>query len=94
MGELLDTVDSKELTEWQIFDSLDPIGAWRDDYANGIACALHANMNRKRGSKPFTPQDFMPFMQPSEEEKQEQMQNEFMRFVEGLNAKVATKKQD
>ncbi len=53
---------SEEWTEWQAFDAVEPIGAWRDDYNAGMMMALLANVNRKRGSTPFKPLDFMPFV--------------------------------
>ena len=81
-------MDSVELSEWQIFDSIDPIGAWRDDYSNGLLCALHANMNRKKGAKPYTPQDFMPFLQQEEIDKQQAMEDAFLAFAVGHNQKL------
>jgi hypothetical protein len=61
-GELLDRMTSEEWTEWQAFDAMEPIGAWRDDYNAGMLMALLANVNRKRGSQAFKPLDFMPFV--------------------------------
>jgi len=61
-GELLDRLTSEELTEWMIYDSMEPIGQHRLDYGFGIIAALLANVNRKKGGKPFRPIDFMPFV--------------------------------
>ena len=86
VGELLDSIDSRELTEWQIFDSIDPIGAWRDDYASGLLCALQANMNRRKGAKAFVPQDFMPFVpRDSEPASAEAMEHQFMAYIHQHN---------
>jgi hypothetical protein len=62
VAELLDRVSSAELTEWLAFDRVEPIGAWRTDYNMAMLCALFANANRKKGSKPFKTVDFMPFL--------------------------------
>jgi len=32
----------------------------RDDFRAGIVASVIANVNRGKGAKPFTPQDFMP----------------------------------
>lgn len=55
-------MSSAELTEWLAFDRVEPIGAWRTDYNMAMLCALFANANRKKGSKPFKTVDFMPFL--------------------------------
>ena len=67
VGELLERIDSCELSEWMAFDGIEPIGAWREDYNSGMFCALFANSNRKKGSQPFKPQDFMPFIEKPED---------------------------
>lgn len=64
---MLDRLDSHELSEWIAFDGIEPIGAWRTDYNSGMSCALFANSHRKSGSKPFKPQDFMPFIEKPED---------------------------
>ena len=60
--ELLERVSSHEITEWQAFDAVEPIGGYRLDYNFAMLCALFANANRKKGSKPFKAVDFMPFL--------------------------------
>jgi len=85
VAELLDRVDSHELTEWMAFDSIDPIGHWRTDYGFGLLCALQANMHRQKGKQPLKPQDFMPFQPEDEQAKRDKMEKEFMAFVDTWN---------
>lgn len=62
VSELLDRVSSEEMTGWLAFDRVEPIGGWRMDYGFAMLAALQANINRKKGSKPFKTVDFMPFL--------------------------------
>ena len=57
---MLSRIDSKELSEWAAFYSLEPFGGFRSDLQAGIVASTVANCNRTRQSKAFTPQDFMP----------------------------------
>jgi len=54
--ELLERIDSAELTEWQAFFKISPFGAFVDDYRSALLCAIIANSNSK---KKFKPEDFM-----------------------------------
>lgn len=48
-----------ELTQWIAFNTLEPIGQWRDDNLAGRICAVVANTVRTK--PPFAkPSDFMP----------------------------------
>lgn len=63
--ELLATLSSRALTYWMAFDSISPIGDWRNDLAAGQIAAVVAetHRDRKARAKPFTPRDFMPFVE-------------------------------
>ena len=79
MRELLARIDSRELSEWQAYEGLDPWGGWRGDLQAGIVASVVANtMGRRKGQPAFTPQDFLPsFEGPSPRPAQtveEQMQ--------------------
>lgn len=63
--ELGERMSSRELTEWLAFDRISPIGDERDDLRAGIVASTVANCHRSR-REPFTPQDFMPFVQKPE----------------------------
>jgi len=64
----LDELSGPQLSEWEAYDRLDPIGAWRDDF--GIATLVSAMTNivrslywdeEKYGKAKMTgPADFMP----------------------------------
>lgn len=55
------------VAEWMAYDSLEPIGELRADVRAGIIASVIANTNRdrKRRPDPFTPHDFMPFLERS-----------------------------
>ena len=60
VGELLDRISSRELSEWMAYYMLEPFGAERDNLHAGLVAAMVHNVNRdpKRG-KPADPKDFM-----------------------------------
>lgn len=61
--QLLSNIDSKELSEWAGYYSLEPFGSLRDsDVPAGIIASTIANCNRTKNSKSFKPEDFMPFV--------------------------------
>ena len=61
--QLLEQIDSRELTEWMAYSTLEPFGESMADYRHGIAVAALANVNRdhKRRREPFVPEDFIPW---------------------------------
>lgn len=58
--QLLEEADSKELTEWQAFCVLEPIGIDVDFYGAAIIASTIANVNRKKGSSAIKPEKFIP----------------------------------
>ena len=62
VGQLLASVSSRELTEWQAFFRLEPFGEDRADLRAGIIASTVANTARdpKARPKPFLPREFMP----------------------------------
>ena len=60
VGELLDRISSRELSEWMAYYMLEPFGAERDNLHAGLVAAMVHNVNRdpKRG-KAADPKDFM-----------------------------------
>jgi hypothetical protein len=64
--ELLGRVDSRELSEWMAFYSLDPWGDQRADLRHGISCALFASAHTEKGKPSPKPCDFMPFAEKEE----------------------------
>lgn len=63
---MLDYLTGPQLSEWEAYDTLDPIGKWRDEFSAASLSSLLANIaistNAKKGTKPklTTPMDFMP----------------------------------
>lgn len=60
MEELDATLSADEFAQWLAFDAIEPIGGPRGDLQAGIVASTIANVNRARGSKAFSPFDFMP----------------------------------
>ena len=53
-------MSAKELAEWEAFYLLEPFGEYQTNYAAGVVASTIANIYRKKNSKLFTPDDFMP----------------------------------
>jgi len=93
---------SEQLSEWEAYDRLDPIGSWREDYRLAYLSALVTNiaisMNVKKGTTPElkSPIDFMlNFDVTNKEEVKEVTQQsveEMKNAVLGIN-KAFTKKE-
>lgn len=64
--KLLDQVTSAQLSEWEAYDKLDPIGTWRSDFQMAqLISVIHNIFNSlycKKGQRPTTTNalDFMP----------------------------------
>ncbi len=62
--ELLRSMDSAELSEWQAYYSIEPFGPAQEDYRAGICAAVtHNSVPREKGAKPAQPQDFFHSLQ-------------------------------
>jgi hypothetical protein len=64
--ELLSRIDSRELSEWQAYYSLNPFGPERADLRAGAIASTVANCLTDKGG--FKPSDFMPHYGPKVEE--------------------------
>ena len=53
-------MDSRELTEWLAFYSLEPFGGDTRYIGHAITATTVANANRGKGKKPAKVEDFMP----------------------------------
>jgi len=91
VGELLDRISSRELTEWMIFDQHEPIGDARMDVLFALLDSILANVNRNPvvRREPYSTSDFLPdwWVVPKspEEEAQERM-NANLRMAELITA--------
>jgi hypothetical protein len=83
---MLARMPSRLFAEWQAYDRLDPIGAWRGDLLAGIVAATIANVHRdpKQRRDPYTANDFMPVWEPKPEPVT--TWEDQLRMVELLNA--------
>jgi len=82
VGELLDRISSRELSEWMAFFGLEPFGEERADLRAGIVASTVANVNRGKGKRAFKPQEFMPQFGPGETKEPKDL----LSTVEMLNA--------
>lgn len=79
--QLLSEIDAEELTEWMAYDSIEPFGAVRDDYRVALLSALTANIHRRKNSRTFSPNDFMPFLkQKKKKQTWQEMKEAMMRI--------------
>lgn len=61
VAELLERISSEELTEWMLYERIEPFEGRADLRAAMVTSTIaNANRNPKTRRKPFTPQDFMP----------------------------------
>tara|TARA_R100001244_G_scaffold131631_1_gene105196 strand:- start:58 stop:330 length:273 start_codon:yes stop_codon:yes gene_type:complete len=57
---MLASMDSKEISEWAAYYSIEPFGYFRSaDLPAAIVASTLANCNRTKHSKTFTPKDFI-----------------------------------
>ena len=60
---MLEVLTSKQLSEWEAYDRLDPIGNWRDDfrlaYLSSLLTNLTISVHGKKGAQSTNPMDFM-----------------------------------
>jgi hypothetical protein len=61
VGQLLNEIDSAEMTEWQAYYQLEPFGSLIDDERHGVAVSALANINRdsKTRPEPYKSSDFI-----------------------------------
>lgn len=89
--QLLAAIGSDELTEWMAFYQLDPFGDMRGDYRSGVVASTFANAHRADGVKPFTPEDFMPFVDRREKMESDEVQVNVHKFKAMFAHKVSKK---
>ena len=70
----MDQITSAELSEWEAYDKIDPVGEWRSDLRMAIMASLMVNSFRgaygKEGIEMTTPEEFMPKYIQDEEDEQ------------------------
>jgi len=92
----LDNITSKQFSEWEAYDRLDPIGTWRGDYQLAYVSSLLTNLtisvHGKTGAKHTTPIDFMldwDVEKKKEPKKQsiEEMKSALLGIADAVNKK-------
>jgi len=78
-AEMLERMSSRELTEWQIFESKEPFGVMPTYIGHEITASTIANINRKKGQKPYKVDEFMPKF-----EKEEQSVDSMLQIAQTL----------
>lgn len=73
--ELLARIDSRELSEWMAYYTLEPFGESRGDLRIAMLTSLMANVNRGKGQRPFKVQDFMPYAEKEEKSEVEELKD-------------------
>jgi len=97
---LLDQLTSKQLSEWEAYDKIDPIGSWRDDFRIARLESLLVNivnkLYAKKGvtTKDVKPIDFMTewyseeeILVPSEQQVAEQIKQTFLNIAQNQKKK-------
>src|SRR5690606_27802860 len=79
VGELLQRMSSRELSEWMAFFSLEPWGTEVEDWRAAMIAATVANGYRdpKRRRKPYEPKDFMPRYEPPKKTEPQSWEEQF-----------------
>lgn len=74
---MLSKMDSREISEWMAYYSMDPFGEVRADYRMAMLCCLTANINRGKG-QPSKISDYMPEFGPKKPQTMEEMKTILM----------------
>jgi hypothetical protein len=88
---------SNQISEWEAYDRLDPIGTWREDfrlaYLSSLITNIALSIHGKKGTKMQSPMDFMIEWDPAKHEKATKVQTpEQMRDI--LMALASPKEED
>lgn len=54
---------ARQLAEWEAYQQMEPFGEDRADMRAGIIASTIANVYLKKGAKPLSALDFMPFVE-------------------------------
>lgn len=95
----MDQLTSAQLSEWEAYDRLDPIGTWRDDYRMAVLDSLIVNivsrLYAKKGHTPkeVTPTEFMPNWSGEKKiakrQSVEDMKQALLSIAKSVNKRVA-----
>lgn len=89
VSELLASMSASELAEWMAYEEITgPLGPERGDIHAGIIASTIANVNRKKGKRPYKPQEFMPTWDRPRANTPQQMANFLKSLTLGLGGKI------
>lgn len=74
---------SREFSEWMAYYGIEPWGEDRADLRVALLTSLTANINRKSGSPPLRPADFMPYRERNDKEDETEKLRGFLRRKSG-----------
>ena len=84
--------DSRELTEWYIFGTLEPFGPQAANLNAGLVASIVANVNRGKDSKVYEPSDFALGEFEKEEQSVEEMAELLRQIAEASKKNKVIKK--
>ena len=85
VGELLQRMSSRELSEWMAFFTLEPWGTEVEDWRFAMVASTIRNVFRGPKDRPSQPKDFMPQRGPiAREEQTVEEQEAILRMFERL----------
>ena len=90
MAELLERVSSRELSEWQAFDRLEPVGETRLVYQLALLAAMMGNALRGKGEKARGVEEFVLRFGEQGEERQEMTAEQSARWFAMLTGAELT----
>lgn len=85
---MLDQLTSAQLSEWEAYDRIDPVGTWRGDFQTAQILTLLTNMYNALHTKETKKVDVMEFMPnwtgEREEEKQQSLSEAIIQAFGGI----------
>jgi hypothetical protein len=90
VGEILETMDSDELTDWMAFARIEPLDGYRNDINFASLQSLLGNCNRGSSQKAFTIEDFLPdyFKENKPEQTPEDMERSLLAWVKAAGGEI------
>lgn len=91
----MECLTSEQVSEWEAYDKIDPIGAWRADYRMAYTACTMTNLiisvHGKKGTPMTVPKDFMPEWDDDGQPKKqtmEEMKAWMLNFAKAHNASL------
>jgi len=88
---LLECLNSKQIRDWEIIDSIEPIGQEADFYRTGIIASTLINIKLKKGVKKLSPLEFMPSLYTGMKGKKQQSWEDMKEVLSSMAGKKVKK---